>query len=560
MRVGAFLYALHAGPACDTFRARFRYMDIPPMSSSPVPTPAALLERLAALSPDRLKGIRRGLEKESLRAQPGGSLALTPHPAALGSALTHPHITTDFSESQVELITGVHAGVEDCLAELTEVHQFTYRTLQAQGDNEMLWVSSMPCGLPTDETIPIGRYGSSNVGRAKSVYRMGLGHRYGRRMQTISGIHYNWSLPGVSSEQYFGLIRNFRRHAFLLLYLFGASPAVCSSFVAGRQHELQQLNERTMYMPHGTSLRMGRLGYQSDAQASLAVSYNSLEGYGASLQDALTRPYPAYKAVGVRGTGGDYNQLATSLLQIENEFYGTIRPKRVIHPGERPLHALRERGVEYVEVRLLDLDPFVPVGITAQTMRFIDVFLLHCLLSDSPPDTPQEITELAHNQHSVAARGREPGLRLERAGQEVALTAWGAELVAQCRPIAAALDAAHGGTLYSDALVAADAALANPDLLSSARVLQAMQNDYGSAFVPFIAAQSAQTQATLLDLPFSAEQQAKFEAMSVASVQAQKDIEAADTMPFDIYLTQYLSPDRLVVKHKRAQPVVAAAA
>nr|WP_315231449.1 glutamate--cysteine ligase [uncultured Albidiferax sp.] len=530
------------------------------MSSSPVPTPAALLERLAALSPDRLKGIRRGLEKESLRAQPGGSLALTPHPAALGSALTHPHITTDFSESQVELITGVHAGVEDCLAELTEVHQFTYRTLQAQGDNEMLWVSSMPCGLPTDETIPIGRYGSSNVGRAKSVYRMGLGHRYGRRMQTISGIHYNWSLPGVSSEQYFGLIRNFRRHAFLLLYLFGASPAVCSSFVAGRQHELQQLNERTMYMPHGTSLRMGRLGYQSDAQASLAVSYNSLEGYGASLQDALTRPYPAYKAVGVRGTGGDYNQLATSLLQIENEFYGTIRPKRVIHPGERPLHALRERGVEYVEVRLLDLDPFVPVGITAQTMRFIDVFLLHCLLSDSPPDTPQEITELAHNQHSVAARGREPGLRLERAGQEVALTAWGAELVAQCRPIAAALDAAHGGTLYSDALVAADAALANPDLLSSARVLQAMQNDYGSAFVPFIAAQSAQTQATLLDLPFSAEQQAKFEAMSVASVQAQKDIEAADTMPFDIYLTQYLSPDRLVVKHKRAQPVVAAAA
>jgi glutamate--cysteine ligase len=213
---------------------------------------------------------------------------------------------------------------------------------------------------------------------------MGLAHRYGRRMQTISGIHYNWSLPGVSSEQYFALIRNFRRHAFLLLYLFGASPAVCSSFVAGRQHELQTLSDGTMYMPHGTSLRMGRLGYQSDAQASLAVSYNSLDGYGASLQDALTRPYPAYEAVGIRNPGGDYNQLATSLLQIENEFYGTIRPKRVIYPGERPLHALRERGVEYVEVRLMDLDPFEPVGINAQTMRFLDVFLLHCLLSDSP--------------------------------------------------------------------------------------------------------------------------------------------------------------------------------
>ncbi len=520
------------------------------MTSLPTHADASLLQRLDALSPDKLQGIRRGLEKESLRAQPSGSLALTPHPAALGSALTHPHITTDFSESQVELITGVHAGVEACLDELTEVHQFTYRTLRDQGD-EMLWVSSMPCGLPTDETIPIGRYGASNVGRAKSVYRMGLGHRYGRRMQTISGIHYNWSMPGVSSEEYFGLIRNFRRHAFLLLYLFGASPAVCSSFVAGRQHELQQLNERTMYMPYGTSLRMGRLGYQSDAQASLAVSYNSLDGYAASLHEALTRPYPAYQAVGVRGTGGDYNQLATSLLQIENEFYGTIRPKRVIYPGERPLHALRERGVEYVEVRLLDLDPFVPVGITAQTMRCIDVFLLHCLLSDSPPDSPQEIIALAHNQHRVAARGREPGLLLERAGKEVLLTEWGADLLSQCRPIAAALDAVHGGTLYRDALLAAEAALAKPELLSSARVLQAMQRDHQNGFVPFIAAQSVQTRESLLNLPFTAEQEARFSAMTAQSVQAQKAIEAADTMPFDVYLPQYLSPDRLEVKPRR---------
>ncbi|MEP6588555.1 MAG: glutamate--cysteine ligase, partial [Polaromonas sp.] len=310
---------------------------------------AILQDRLKALTPEQLQGMRRGIEKESLRAQPNGALALTPHPAALGSALTHPSITTDFSESQVELVTSAHASPEAALEELTQLHQFTYRALQENGD-EMLWVSSMPCDLPTDETIPLARFGSSNIGRAKSVYRMGLGHRYGRRMQTISGIHYNWSLPGVSSEQYFSLIRNFRRHAFVLLYLFGASPAVCSTFVAGRQHELQQLADSTMYMPHGTSLRMGRLGYQSDAQASLAVSYNSLEGYAASLQDALTRPYPAYEAVGIRNPGGDYNQLATTLLQIENEFYGTIRPKRVIRPGERPLHALRERGVEYIEV------------------------------------------------------------------------------------------------------------------------------------------------------------------------------------------------------------------
>ena len=506
----------------------------------------SLQTRLAALSADRIQGIRRGIEKESLRALPAGGLALTPHPVALGSALTHPRITTDFSESQVELITGVHPDAESCLAELTEIHQFTYRALRDAGD-EMLWVSSMPCGLPTDETIPLGRYGSSNVGRAKSVYRMGLGHRYGRRMQTISGIHYNWSLPGVTSEDYFSLIRNFRRHAFLLMTLFGASPAVCSSFVEGRQHDLQTLAEFTRYMPHGTSLRMGRLGYQSDAQSSLAVSFNSLEGYGASLQDALTRNYPAYEAIGIKNPGGDYNQLATTLLQIENEFYGTIRPKRVIHPGERPLHALRERGVEYVEVRLMDLDPFVPVGITEVTTRFIDVFLLHCLLSESPPDSPEEIAALGRNQHKTAARGREPGLMLERNGAVVSLIDWGLQIIAECAPIAAMMDATLGGTLYAEAVAAAEHSLHHPDTLPSARILAAMAADFDNAFVGFVREQSRLTQAHLLALPFTDEQQARYEAMTDASISEQKRIEAADTLPFEAYRQNYVSPQRLGV-------------
>ncbi len=510
----------------------------------------SLQTRLGSLSTERIQGIRRGIEKESLRALPTGGLALTPHPAALGSALTHPKITTDFSESQVELITGVHSDAESCLAELTEIHQFTYRSLRDVGNgagNEMLWVSSMPCGLPTDETIPLARFGSSNVGRAKSVYRMGLGHRYGRRMQTISGIHCNWSLPGVTSEEYFALIRNFRRHAFLLMTLFGASPAVCSSFVEGRQHDLQTLAEFTRYMPYATSLRMGRLGYQSDAQSSLAVSYNSLEGYGASLQDALTRSYPAYEAIGIQNPGGDYNQLGTTLLQIENEFYGTIRPKRVIHPGERPLHALRERGVEYVEVRLMDLDPFVPVGITAATTRFIDVFLLHCLMSDSPPDSPQEIAALARNQHKTAARGREPGLMLERNSGEVALTDWGLEVIGQCVPIAAAMDSALGGTLYADAVAAAMRSMQNPDTLPSARVLAAMDADFNNSFVGFVREQSAKTQAHLLALPFSADQQARYVAMTQHSIAEQKRIEASDSMLFEAYRQNYVSPQRLGV-------------
>lgn len=501
--------------------------------------------KLAAVSGERLQGMRRGLEKESLRVQRDGKLAITPHPSSLGSALTHPHITTDFSESQLELITGVHASVESCLGELNEVHQFTARSLRAAGD-EMMWASSMPCGLPPDETIPIGRYGSSNVGRAKSVYRVGLGHRYGRRMQTISGIHYNWSLPGVDNDGYFALIRNFRREAFLLLTLFGASPAVCSSFVDGREHQLQPLGSRgSLYMPHGTSLRMGNLGYQSEAQATLAVSYNGLEGYAASLHDALSRPWPAYEAIGVRNLGGDYNQLSTSLLQIENEFYGTIRPKRVIYPGERPLHALRERGVEYIEVRLLDLNPFEPIGIGAQALRFIDVFLLHCLLSDSPPDTPEEIRDLAHNQQLTAARGREPGLCLRRDGQEVPLMDWGLEIIDRLAPFAQALDAALGGEAHAEAVAQARASFQSPDTLPSAQVLHAVRGQHADAFTAFVREQSLEVHGHLLGLPWSSKQEGRYEAMALQSLEDQRAIEAADTMPFEIYRQEYTSPLRL---------------
>ncbi len=499
------------------------------------------LKALEALSPSRLRGIRRGIEKESLRSTSGGALAATPHPAGLGSALTHPHITTDFSESQLELITGVHTDVQTCLQELVRIQQVT---LHSMGD-EMLWASSMPCGLPHDDAIPLGQYGSSNLGRSKTLYRNGLGYRYGRRMQTISGIHYNWSLPDVTSEQYFGLIRNFRRHAFLLLYLFGASPALCSTFVAGRAHQLQELTAGTLYLPYATSLRMGRLGYQSDAQASLAVSYNSLQGYAASLQDAMTRTYPAYEAIGLRGPDGEYRQLATTLLQIENEFYGTIRPKRVIFQGERPLHGLRERGVEYVEVRLMDLDPFEPVGINMQTMRFLDVFLLHCLLRDSPPDTPQEIVALAHNQHCTAERGREPGLRLERGGTTISLVDWGLELVDQLLPIARQLDATHGGTDYTAAVESARNGLHHPDTLPSARVLREVKEHYGGSFVAFVKEQSIRTRSDMLDAELPESVRTHFEELAQASAVDQRGIEAGDSMPFDIFLQEYLSPRRL---------------
>jgi len=525
-----------------------------------------LKSRLRALTPEVLRGIRRGIEKESLRVRPDGMLAATPHPEGLGSALTHPHITTDFSEAQLELITSVHADAEACLEQLTQIHQVVYRHI---GD-EVLWCSSMPCGLPQENDIPIGQYGRSNVGRAKTVYRIGLSHRYGRRMQTISGIHYNFSLPDAAwpllrrndghrgaaidhrNDAYFALIRNFRRHSWLLLYLFGASPAVCASFVAGRPHRLQELAPGTMYLPYGTSLRMGPLGYQSDVQSALGVSYNSLASYGGSLHNALTRPYPPYEAIGIRD-GETYRQLSTSLLQIENEFYGTIRPKRTTRPGERPLHALGERGVEYVEVRLIDLDPFLPVGITARTMHFLDVFLLHCALLDSPPDSPEEIAALGGNLRSTAERGRDPALRLERNGDEVPLTDWGRALLDELAPIAEALDAARGGSAHRDALAAAAAALRDAATLPSARVLQAMTEKHQSSYVQFALAQSLGHRRHLEGLPLASEVEARHTQMAAASLAEQRKIEASDTVSFETYRQQYISQLLLRRAQRRTQ-------
>jgi glutamate--cysteine ligase len=526
------------------------------VSSTPKPPAASasargrFYERLRHLAPSSLRGLRRGIEKESLRVTPQGRLALTPHPEALGAALTHPHITTDFSEAQLELITGVHANVEACLTELAHIHQIVNRHLPA---GELLWCASMPCGLPPEKDIPIARYGRSNIGRAKTVYRIGLSHRYGRRMQTISGIHYNFSLPeqafpvpglGAANEAYFALIRNFRRHAWLLLYLFGASPAVCASFVEGRAHELRELAPGTLYLPHATSLRMGRLGYLSEAQDSLAVSYNCLESYAASLQDALTQPYPAYQQIGLR-QGDDYRQLATTLLQIENEFYSTIRPKRAIEPGERPLHALRSRGVQYVEDRAMDLDPFSPVGITAATARFLDVFLLHCLLAESPPDTPQELGAINRNKQRVAARGREFGLRLERGAQTVELREWAGQLLAECEPVSQALDAAHGGERYTASLADALAALEDPRLLPSTRVLAAI-DACGGSYLRFGLEQSVRNREALREWPLSAQVDSAFRRMAAASLAEQRAIEAADTLDFEAYRQRYLSPERLL--------------
>ncbi len=513
---------------------------------------ALTLPEFLARDPRLLQGLCCGIEKESLRVTTEGVLSERPHPPALGSALTHPNITTDFSEAQLELITRVHADPDSALDELLDVHRFVYQNL----DDELLWAGSMPCILGNDADIPVGRYGTSNIASAKTVYRLGLGNRYGRLMQTISGIHYNFSLPEIfwvpfaesrgakpgqnfQTDSYFGLIRNFRRHSWLLIYLFGASPAICRSFVKDQPHRLETFDEGSLYLPHGTSLRMGRLGYQSDAQSELHISYNCLDEYADSMHEALTRSYPAYEKIGVK-VDGEYRQLNTHLLQIENEFYGTIRPKRPIRSGERPLTALRSRGVEYVEVRCLDLNPFLPVGIDGVEARFVNLFLLYCLLLNSPDDSREESAVMADNQLAVVERGREQGLMLRTLDGEISMRSWADAVLDGIRPLAALLDEVYGDDQYTYSLDQQVAKLTNPDLTPSARMLDIMRSQRIPYF-RFVMNQSIAHKGYFDEHPLRDRALADYQRLASESITRQQEVEAADDVDFDTFLESYLA-------------------
>ncbi|WP_027603082.1 MULTISPECIES: glutamate--cysteine ligase [Pseudomonas] len=511
-----------------------------------------LSRRLALLGadPTLLAECLHGIERETLRVDARGQLSCRPHPRALGSALTHPQITTDYSEALLEFITPTGTRTPEVLDALDRVH----RAAVAELDGERLWSGSMPCALPAEDEIPIADYGSSNIGRLKHVYRRGLALRYSRTMQCIAGIHYNFSLPEAAwellrqqegdardardyqSARYIALIRNFRRYSWLLMYLFGASPALDAGFLRGRPHRLQTLDERTLYLPHATSLRMSDLGYQSNAQASLTPDYNDLTTYTESLRRAVGTPYPPYAEIGTH-QNGEWVQLNTNILQIENEYYATIRPKRVTRSGERPVQALMARGVQYIEVRCLDIDPFLPLGIDTTAALFLDAFLLYCALEGSPP-LNGECSECTDNFASVVREGRKPGLRLQRHGASVTMIDWAAEMLDQIERCAETLDASLGGDAHRRAVAVQRQKVADVRLTPSARVLQELR-ERGESFADFGLRQSEAHAAYFASHPLSAGEQACYAQMARQSLEEQAEIEAAPQGDFDTFVAAY---------------------
>ncbi|MGR8979700.1 MAG: glutamate--cysteine ligase [Gammaproteobacteria bacterium] len=499
----------------------------------------------------------KGIEKESLRiAKNNGFIAQTPHPLALGSALTHPYITTDYSEALIELITPPFSDINETLDYLHRLHQFVYDHL----DEELLLGASMPCGIDGDESIPIARYGCSNIGRMKHIYRRGLWYRYGRTMQSIAGIHYNYSVPlplwpalheleqsGLTVEEftadgYFGLIRNFQRMGWIILYLFGSSPAICKSFFNSRPALMSQFEEfdrGTLYLPYATSLRMSDIGYKSKNQARLHVDYNSLDGYVKSLSRAISTPYPEYEKIGVK-VDGDYRQLNSNILQIENEFYSTMRPKQIAMSGEKPTLALKRRGVRYIEMRSLDLDLFNPIGIDVDKSRFIEALLLTCLLTESPPNSERDFEINNANQLAVANSGRKPGLELIKNSKKVLLQDWLNEILDAMRPVCAILDGDAPDKPYSLALTEQRLVAENPELTPSAKMLERMSR-LRKPFARLALSTSAEHDRYFRSRQLPEGYRRQFIELAEQSLVKQKDIESKDHLSFDEFLENYFN-------------------
>jgi len=513
------------------------------------------LDRLTASGHHQLLcGGLKGIEKESLRISKDGFIAQTPHPKTLGSALTHPYITTDYSESLIELITPPFADIKDSLDYLHNIHQFVYEHL----DNEILLGASMPCGIDGDESIPIAEYGSSNIGRMKHVYRHGLWHRYGRTMQSIAGIHFNYSVPEALwpvlhkekssplsleqfiNEAYFGLIRNFQRMGWLILYLFGASPAICKNFFNSRpalMTQFEAFDNGTLYHPYATSLRMSDIGYKSKNQANLNIDYNSIDGYVSSLSAAINTPYPEYEKIGTL-VDGEYRQLNSNILQIENEFYSTMRPKQIAQSGEKPTLALKRRGVRYIEMRSLDLDLFNPIGIDEDKARFIEALLLTCLLQNSPKTSAQEQQVNNANQLAVANFGRKPGLELNKNNQKILLKDWAAEILESMQPVCAILDQDDAAKHYSSALEKQQLLIENPDSTASARILEQM-TQLRQPFSRFALNTSIEHGQYFKRNELDKIKTQQFNDMAALSHDKQLEIENNKQMPFDYFLKQY---------------------
>ena len=517
-------------------------MDLLDKIQSLVPVKGALIQNLI------------GIEKESLRVSEDGSISQEPHPEAYGSPLTNPAITTDFSEALIELVTEPFDSADKALNELAKIQHFVHHHLTP---GERFWPASMPCILRGHTNIPIAQYGSSNLGIMKTVYRRGLANRYGSVMQAISGIHFNYSFsldflqayrdlmsPDMSLRSfidyhYMGLARNVMRYGWIIPYLFGASASVCKSFMKDyHEHDLEEFDDNTFYLPYATSLRMGDIGYQNSQEEEKGVkaNYNSLHNYVHSLRAAMQTSCKDFEEIGLK-KDGEYQQLNTNILQIANEYYASVRPKPLLHGMDRPLRALTNNGIGYIEIRSLDVNPLISLGIDKPQIHFLEAFLLFCLLQDSAAISTSEQFNIDNNDNLVAHKGRKPGLKLTNNGMEILLQDWGKEIFSGITDCSKLLTKEHQKSVQKMLI-----RIHNPDLTPSAIMLKEMQQKE-SGFFEYIDKFSYQNRELYRSKSIDKDYFVALDELAISSHKEQLKLEAEDVLSFDKFIEKYFAGD-----------------
>jgi glutamate--cysteine ligase len=431
-----------------------------------------------------------GLERETIRVGNEGKISLTPHPEKLGAAYTHPLIKTDFSESQVEYATKPSIQTKIVLKNLADLHSFTYKAI----DKENLWPFSMPPQLPDlEDEIPLAVYGNTPDAEKKTIYRRGLGHRYGRKMQTISGVHVNISFSkplmewvsknrygvkltrDIQSEIYLDTIRNFNRYSFLILYFFGASPAMHKSFTK-KNPLLQEYNNDTYFGQYATTLRLSELGYTSQVQKNIFISTNSIQEYIESLCYAINTQYTPYTKFNDISKK-EKHQLNDHYLQLENEYYALIRPKQIPKNDERPIDSLNKRGIRYLEVRCIDVDPFSPIGVSEEAILFTQIYLMYCLLEDSPKTSQEEKINWDRNQFDVCWNGRNLKTEYTVFDQQKTIIDFGNSILDKLQGIAEFWDRNSKSVKYTEVIKNQRFKLEHPEVTPSGSILKIFERD-----------------------------------------------------------------------------------
>lgn len=373
-------------------------------------------ENLLKLSSDEILAGSFGIEWESLRAKEDGKLSLTPHPAIFGDKLTNPVITTDFSESQIEIITPTFDTIDEAYDTFSLLADLVNSSLP---DDEYLWFQSIPCILPYWDRIPIAQYSEDGVDNQK--YREDLAKKYGVKKQMISGVHFNFSFSDnflkklysleksnvgfkeFKNDIYLKIARNYLRYCWLIIYLTGCSIGSHQTFSHDCIHLMDARdNFGSYYSTRGPSFRNASCGYKNLKE--LYPSYDSVEEFVADINRYIEE--------------GDLSEAKELYTQIR------LKPK---NPNDL-LNSLNDGGIEYIEIRTLDINPFYKCGLVKKDMAFLHLFLIYMLIKEES-DYEFWQKEAKINEENTAERAYDDSMRLLKDGKEVSIGQWASEIV-----------------------------------------------------------------------------------------------------------------------------------